>query len=220
MITGLAAVPTNNNSSLPTGMNKSLGKDDFMKLMIAQLQAQDPTNPLDAQDFSTQLAQFSSLEQQLAMNDNLEEISGNQAILNNSSMINLINKSVNSNGDAIRFEPGEIQTLGYELQEDADSVSVDIFDSEGNKVISLKPGAQSAGVNNVQWSGVDSEGNTVPAGTYTFRVKGTNAAGEEFDSDTFTSGIVSEVVFENGVSYAIVNGNKIPASEISRVGSN
>jgi flagellar basal-body rod modification protein FlgD len=220
MISGLTAVPTNNNSSLPIGANKTLGKDDFMKLMIAQLQAQDPTNPLDAQDFSSQLAQFTSLEQQLAMNDNLKEISNNQAALNNSSMINLIGKSVNSEGDGIQFKQGEIQTLGYELPEDADSVSVEVFDSEGKKVTTLKPGAQSAGVNNVQWSGVDSNGKTVQEGTYTFKVKGTNSAGEEFDSDTFTSGTVSEVVFENGVSYAIVNGSKIPASEISRVGSN
>ena len=219
MISGLTPIPTSDSSTLPTGLNKSLGKDDFLKLMIAQLQAQDPTNPLDAQDFSAQLAQFSSLEQQLAMNKNLEEISNNQAALQNSSMISLIGKSVNSQGDSIKFTPGEIQTLSYSLPEDASSVSIDIFDREGNQVITIKPGDQLAGVNTVQWSGVDSKGNPVEEGNYNFKVRGKNSSGEEFDSETFTSGIVSEVIFEDGISYAIVNGNKIPASEISRVGS-
>jgi flagellar basal-body rod modification protein FlgD len=220
MIVGLPNVPTKQETSAPAGLKKSLGKDDFMKLMIAQLQAQDPTNPLDAQDFSSQLAQFSSLEQQLAMNKNLEEISKNQAALNNSSMIGLIGKSVNSPGKTVQFSPGEIKALSYELQEDANSVSIDIFDSEGNEIITIKPGAQSAGVNKVQWSGVDNRGNSVPEGTYTYRVRGTNSSGEEFDSKTFASGKVSEVVFENGISYVIVNGNKIPAYEVSRVGLN
>jgi flagellar basal-body rod modification protein FlgD len=220
MIAGLPAVPTNNESTLPTGLNKSLGKDEFLKLMIAQLQAQDPTNPLDAQDFSAQLAQFSSLEQQLAMNKNLEEISSNQAALNNSSMIGLIGKSVNSRGDTLEFKPGELQTLSYELPEDASTVSIDILDSEGNQVFTINAGAQSAGVNTAKWSGVDGKGNQVPEGIYTFKVKGTNTSGETIDPETFTSGIVSEVVFENGISYAVVNGSKIPASEISRVGLN
>jgi flagellar basal-body rod modification protein FlgD len=220
MIVGLPAVPTTESSTLPTGLNKSLGKDDFLKLMLAQLQAQDPTNPLDAQDFSAQLAQFSSLEQQLAMNKNLEEISSNQAALNNSSMISLIGKSVNSHGDNIEFTPGEVQTLNYELPEDINTVSIDIFDSQGKLVITLNAGAQSAGFNEVQWSGIDSDGKPVEAGAYTFKVHGTNANGEDIATETFTSGTVSEVVFENGISYAIVNGRKIPASEISRVGLN
>jgi len=220
MITGLTPLPTNNNSLAPAGTQKSLGKDDFLRLMIAQLQAQDPTNPLDAQDFSAQLAQFSSLEQQVTTNKTLEEISGNQAALNNSSMIGLIGKSVNSTGNSIEFLPGQSQTLSYQLPENSNSVTVDIFDSAGNKVISIAPGGQSAGVNSVQWAGLDSKGNTVPAGTYTFKVTAKDASGNELDTTTFTSGKVSEIVFENGITYAIVNGNKIPAGEISRVGLN
>ncbi|MFQ5674028.1 MAG: flagellar hook assembly protein FlgD [Nitrospinales bacterium] len=220
MITGLPPLPTDKNSLAPVGTQKSLGKDDFLKLMIAQLQAQDPTNPLDAQNFSAQLAQFSSLEQQLAMNKILEEISNNQATLNNSSMINLIGKSVNSTGNTIEFSPGKSQTLSYQLPADATTVTVDIFDSAGNKVVSLNPGAQSAGGNTIQWAGLDDKGKTVPAGTYTFKVTAKDASGNELDATTFTSGKVSEIVFENGVTYAIVNGNKIPASEISRVGVN
>ena len=77
MITGLENVAERINSSglNPGGTNKSneLGKDDFLKLLVTQLTAQDPLNPLDSQDFSAQLAQFSALEQMTNINTTLEE---------------------------------------------------------------------------------------------------------------------------------------------------
>ncbi|MFQ5716384.1 MAG: flagellar hook assembly protein FlgD [Nitrospinales bacterium] len=220
MITRLTPVPTMQTSPGISGPKQSLGKQDFMKLLIAQLKAQDPTNPMDAQDFSAQLAQFSSLEQMIAINGNLEGIRKGQTTLTNSSAINLIGKTVNSPGNIIEFSPGENQALGYSLAEDAASVSIDIFNSAGQKIATLNPGSQSKGVNQVQWSGADREGHVVDEGTYTFLVQAADEEGNIVSAETFSSGVVTDVVFEDGASFAIVNGSRIPAGKISRVGAN
>ncbi len=94
MVGGLTPIPTKNdpNSQVQSDKN-SLGKDDFMTLLVAQLQAQDPTNPMDAQDFSAQLAQFSTVEQMFNVNENLAALQQSQIALNNTSALTLIGKT-------------------------------------------------------------------------------------------------------------------------------
>ena len=220
MIAGVSPVPTDNSSNQVKGSNGKLGKDEFMKLMVAQLQAQDPTNPMDAQDFSAQLAQFSALEQMFNVNTNLETLHDSQTALANNSTINLIGKTVDSPGNGIRLTGGKPQTVSYSLPENAESVVIDIFDSTGNLITALPQGAQLKGTNSAFWNGLDGKGNKVPDGEYTYQVKAFDSAGKSLNVGTLSAGTVNEVTFEDGTSYAIVNGKKIPAGEISRVGLN
>ena len=80
-----------------TTTTKTLGKDDFMKLLLAQLKNQDPLKPLDGTDFAAQLAQFSSLEQLSNMNTELKNVSVNQMTMNYAQSVNLIGKNVVTN---------------------------------------------------------------------------------------------------------------------------
>jgi flagellar basal-body rod modification protein FlgD len=219
MIPGINPVPTDNSSNQVKG-NGSLGKDDFMKLLVAQLQAQDPTSPMDAQDFSAQMAQFSTVEQMFNVNTNLETLQETQTALSNSAVVNLIGKTVDSPGNGITLLGGMPQTLVYSLPDSADSVLVDIFDSSGSLVNSLPQGGQPKGINSGTWNGQNTKGKKAPDGEYTYQVRAFDVSGKEMNVDSFSAGIVSEVIFENGISYAIVNGKKIPASEITRVGLN
>jgi flagellar basal-body rod modification protein FlgD len=219
MIAGLNPVPTDNSSNQVKG-NGNLGKDDFMKLLVAQLQAQDPTSPMDAQDFSAQMAQFSTVEQMYNVNTNLETMQETQTALSNSSVVNLIGKTVDSPGNGITLSQGTPKTVSYSLPDSADSVLVEIFDSSGNLINSLPQGGQQKGINAVTWSGRDTKGNKAPDGEYTYQVHAFDVSGEEMNVDVFSDGVVTEVLFENGISYAIVNGKKTPAGEITRVGLN
>ena len=221
MILGLIPTPTELTSAGSTSGDvanaNELGKDDFLRLLVAQLQAQDPLDPQSAEDFSAQLAQFSSLEQLTNVNDNLKQIESFEQAVNNASLINLIGKNVDSPGDRIDYNTGETKTLNFSLSEDAAQVEVDIFDSTGNKVTTLTLSNQSKGNNQALWNGNDGTGKPVQPGAYTFQIKAQTLTGEEILAQTFISGKITDVLFEENGVQVIINGQKTAVSEISRV---
>ena len=219
MIPGVTSI---DNSKTVTKMADDgvLGKDDFLKLLIAQLSAQDPLDPMGAQDFSAQLAQFSGLEQMTNVNANLEILQKLQTASQHTSSLNLIGKTVESDGNAFNHSANSSETLSYSLASDAVSVRIDMFDSTGSQVDMIRLDNQGQGKNTASWDGFDKHGNPLPAGTYSYTVKADNQAGVPIAVDTFSSGLVSDVVFGKDETYAIVNGKELPISAIKRVSIN
>ena len=219
MIPGVTSI---DNSKTVTKMagDGVLGKDDFLKLLIAQLSAQDPLDPMGAQDFSAQLAQFSGLEQMTNVNTNLEILQKLQTASQNTSSLNLIGKTVESYGNAFNHSANSSETLSYSLASDAEWVRIDIFDIAGSQIDTVNLDSQTQGKNTASWDGFDKHGNPLPAGTYSFTVKADNQAGATIAVDTFSSGLVSDVVFGKDETYAIVNGKELPISAIKRVSIN
>ena len=220
MIPGVMSVDNNKTITKMADEDSSLGKDDFLKLLIAQLSAQDPLDPMGAQDFSAQLAQFTALEQMTNVNSNLEILQKLQAASHNTSSLNLIGKTVESYGNAFRHSANSSETLSYSLASDAESVRIDIFDITGSQIDMVRVDNQTQGKNNASWDGSDKHGNPLPAGTYSFTVKADNQAGVPIAVDTFSSGLVSDVVFGEDETYVIVNGKELPISTIKRVSIN
>ena len=208
--------PTTTGGIAATG-DSSLGKDDFLQILVAQLQAQDPLAPMEGQEFASQLAQFSSLEQLTNVNDNLEASQAFDVAMSNNSAIALIGKNVDAPGDTIDLKAGEVESLSFSLDGDATDVSIDIFDSTGAKVSSIDLGAQSKGLREYVWNGTDSSGALLPAGNYTFNVTASDSVGNFVPTETFAAGLVTDVIFEGGQAYAIVNGQKLAVNEISKV---
>jgi len=172
---------------------------------------------MGAQDFSAQLAQFSGLEQMTNVNANLEIIQKLETASQNNSALSLIGKTVESYGNAFSHSENSSETLSYSLGSDATSIRIDIFDNSGSQVDMVRLGGQTQGKNNVTWDGFDKHGNPLSAGTYTYTVKAENYAGDTISVDTFTSGLVSDVVFGSSEAHAIVNGKELPISSIKRV---
>jgi flagellar basal-body rod modification protein FlgD len=172
---------------------------------------------MGAQDFSAQLAQFSALEQMTNVNTNLELIQKLETASQNTSALNLIGKTVESHGNTFKHTANTSETLSYSLASDAESVRIDIFDITGSQVNVIKFGNQTQGTNKVSWDGRDKHGKLLPEGTYSYTVKADNLAGATIEVDTFSSGLVSEVVFGEDQAYAIVNGKELPISTIKRV---
>ena len=217
MIPGVTSIDNSKTVTKMADEDSSLGKDDFLKLLIAQLSAQDPLDPMGAQDFSAQLAQFSGLEQMTNVNANLEILQKLQTASQNTSSLNLIGKTVESYGNAFNHSANSSETLSYSLASDAVSVRIDMFDSTGSQVDMIRLDNQGQGKNTASWDGFDKHGNPLPAGTYSYTVKADNQAGAPIAVDTFSSGLVSEVVFGEDQAYAIVNGKELPISTIKRV---
>jgi len=221
MISGIGAphAETGTSSSAINASASILGKDDFLTLLIAQLSAQDPLDPMDSQDFSAQLAQFSALEQMTNINTTLSELIDIEIATSNASTIGLIGKLVDVEGNNFEYTAGDSVNLNYVLGEDADSVEVSVFDATGKLVTTLQ-GQTDTGNHLIAWDGLDSSGAASVSGFYTFEVKALDASGEDLSVETFTTGEVTDVLFEETGAFALVNGEKIPVGEITRVSIN
>jgi len=210
-MSGIEGITGSSSGSLQALQTSTIGKDDFFKMMIAQLQHQDPLNPLDGTDFTAQLAQFSSLEQLTNVNDQLEMLGLYQASLNNSQSISLIGKEITAIGDIIKVD-GASTDLTYNLSEGAEKVTISIYDEGGNLVDTLEPGSQQEGGNSVTW---DCSG--IAAGNYTFEVSASDANGDVVPAYTMITGKVTGVSFEEGSPIFSVNGQDIPLGNIISV---
>ncbi len=212
---------TNPQSSIEAkSPKKSMGKDDFLKLLVAQMEAQDPMDPMKSADFSAQLAQFSALEQMFTVNKNLESLILNQASMNNNMAVNLIDKMVTAPGNNLSISNGQPGTISYELGGNAASVTVNIFDSLKNQVASIAIGSESAGIQKFVWSGKSFSGNTLPDGNYDFTISAMDESGLPIITRTSEKSKVTEVVFEDGRSYVITeNNNKIDINNLTGVSS-
>ncbi len=219
MIEGILPHAESNASTTPASAQAPLGKEDFLKLLVAQLSAQDPLNPMDSREFTAQLAQFSALEQMTNVNSSLEDLLKAQQAMGNSSMISLIGKMVDVPGNAVDYTEGKTINLTYSLGAEAASTKIEVYDSAGNLVKTLSgPGAE--GGNLITWNGLDNKGNAAASGIYTFKVLATDVDGKQVNATTFTTGLVTDVLFEDGKAFAVVNGEQIPAERITRVSIN
>ena len=216
MITAIDAIPGNEGTA-NAKRSDTLGKEDFLQLLVAQLQAQDPLSPMDAQDFSAQLAQFSALEQMTNVNTNLEQIFALESSMANTSTLGLIGRNVDAPGNNLIHAKGESHSLRYKLENSASEVQVDIFDSFGNRVASVGLNDQIAGDNLAIWNGSDFSGNPLQDGVYSFRVDARTSEGNTVGASTLAEGKVTEIIFDEGQAFAVVNGEKLPVNEITRI---
>lgn len=194
----------------------TLGKEDFLKLLIIQLRYQDPLSPLGNQEFMAQLAQFSSLEQLQNVNSNLQANFLLTQSLDNSLATNLIGKRVIALGNEAYLTGDEGEEITFDLAEDA-GVTVEIYDTEGNLVRTLKGGALSSGRNQIHWDGNDSDGNRLPAGNYSFEVKATNSDNNPVDVTTHSTGLVTGIKFEGGNAVLMLGDQEVNLSEIIEI---
>jgi flagellar basal-body rod modification protein FlgD len=159
------------NEGKPTS---EMDKDTFLMLFIEQLQNQDPLNPMDGHEFVAQLATFTQLEQAYQTNKWLETISAYQSSLNSSQSLTLLGREVTALGNLLVVSDGEPTPCNYVLPEDG-TVTVKIYDHEGELVRTLEQGKEKAGYHSFTWNGEDEFGEQVPDGSYTYTVTAQDA---------------------------------------------
>jgi flagellar basal-body rod modification protein FlgD len=188
-----------------------LGKDDFLKMMVAQLKHQDPLNPMDGTAFTAQLAQFSSLEQLQNINTQLTSFTKQQQSLGNTQAVSLIGREVLAKGNTVSVD-GKPVTLSYQLAKDAVSGQIRIYDANGQLVDAIPFKNQKQGMNDVTWN--------CPSwakGSYIFDVIAMDGSGKPVGADAMLQGEVTGVNYRDGATYLSVGGREIGFGDVVSV---
>ena len=194
-----------------------LGPDDFLRLLVTQLENQDPLDPMDSEQFTSQLTQFNSLDQLIEMNRKLETVAASQTALANLQTTMLIGREVTAEGNQLYLDSDGASPIYYNLQTSATRVVVNITDLDGSLVRTLELGAQDAGEQTLSWDGKDNAGLSVPAGVYDFEVNPFDVAGEKVGVVTRIQGIVTGVSLVGGDPMLSVGDLELPVSAVTSV---
>jgi len=200
-----------------SGSGKNETEDMFFQLLLAQLQNQNPLNPMDGTEFTSQLAQFSQLEQLNNMSTTLSFLQLYLASLNNAQAVDFIGKEIEAKGDCVQLSEGSSASISYELMDDANSVTIKIYDQDMQLVRTVELGSQNSGRQEWSWDGKDNKGEQVEAGIYTFEVSATDVDGDEVAVDTYLRGVVTGVTFEDGITYLLLGEQKVAIGDVIKV---
>lgn len=204
----------------PVAPKHTLGKDDFLSLLITQMQNQDPLDPMKGTEFASQLAQFSSLEQLTNINTNLQQSLTAQGTLSssisNALAATFIGKDVRATASTFQYNVTGNVKLGYSLTAPADSVVVKVYDSTGNVVKTIK-GTNDNGDNTITWDGTNESGQAVGTGSYSFKVTAADSTGASYDATTFVIGKVSGVRFKSDGTVFVIDGVEISIANVLEI---
>lgn len=196
-----------------------MGREEFTKLLIAQIKNQDPLQPLSSTEFMNQLTQLSNLEQLMAVKTKLDGLDNLQQSLRESQALSHLGKEVVVSSSEIRVASGQVENLEFELGAPADTVMVSIFDSIGRLVFTESRENMAPGVHQVGWEGRDSEGNVVGDGAYLVQVTWTNGTDAPTAVPTQLRGVV-EAITHNALGEPLLQvGNRaVSMASVRQVG--
>lgn len=179
-----------------------MGKDDFMKLLMTQLQNQDPLKPMDHHEFAAQLAQFGSLEQLQNIQKSIESLHTGYGEGAKFNALGLIGKKVDASSSEVDLIGGQNVSLRFNRKEEVQPTNAVVYGDGGKIVreIAIDPRTRTS---DIEWDGKDQDGKQLPSGKYTFRVQGTDKTGQATELSSELSGRVTGVDM-NGKSPMLV----------------
>ncbi len=189
--------------------------DTFLTLLTTQLQNQNPLEPLDTNQFTQQLVQFSEVEQTIKSNENLENLLKLQAATAVTNSVGYIGKTVELASTTQELKNGTA-TWPLVAENPAQNATFTVKDSDGNLIFAeSKPIEQ--GASDYQWNGKDNDGNNAPAGSYTLSVEATSASGVAVNVNIASSGTVDGVDLSGDTLYLLINGQKVKLENVTTI---
>ncbi len=200
----------------PREIKKTLGKDDFLRIMITQMKHQDPTQPFKAEQFAAELAQYTTVEQLQNMNQSLGKMSNQNQPMERLAMTNLIGKTVTVDRERFPHTEGSPDALSFVLPKDASEVHLAIQGDNGETLFEKDMGPQKAGAVTFDWDGIRS--NTLPAktGNYLMRVQAKGDQGQTIQTNPLTKSKVVGVSFEGHDPVFLVGNPNQPEKVLMR----
>jgi flagellar basal-body rod modification protein FlgD len=220
-VTDSTSTASTSSSTTSSSSNTTVTKNDFLKLLIAQMKNQDPLNPMDGTQYVSELAQFSSLEELQNMNDNLNtSINANYTLtqsINNTLASNLIGKDVKVTSSTVTYSGQSSADIGYTLPSKASDVTLTITNSSGSVVRTMTGLSTTSGDNKLSWDFTDNNGSTLPEGTYTFAVSATNSSGTSLTTSLFKQGTIDAVNYTSSGTTFTVDGSDYNLSDVLEI---
>jgi flagellar basal-body rod modification protein FlgD len=198
----------------PTDTKKM--SSDFMKMLVAQMQYQDPTRPVDSAQMTSQLAQISTVDGINKLNDTMNSLANSLKGNVTSQAANMIGRDVLVPGNNISLTQGKAK-FGVQMPSAADAVNVSILNESGKTVKVLSLGAQAAGNLPVSWNGTDANGQSVPNGNYTFQVSATSNGKALRAVPLERVGVSGVANAADGVSLNLTNNKSILAADVQQI---
>ncbi len=210
--------PSTSNAASAGKQSGELGQEDFMRLMVAQLENQDPTKPMDNFEFLSQIAQFGTVDGIQGIQRGFDDLSSvlyaNQAL----DAAGLIGHKVVTESNVGMLQDGETLDATIDLPERAYEVTLFVQDMAGRVVHTRPLGAASAGELGVQWDGTDDAGNVMASGQYRVSAEAV-IAGKNQAVSVYTHGLVDSVTVDRsgaGVVLNLAGGDKVALSAVER----
>ena len=209
---------SNNLIDAPAGTNPNgiLGKDDFLKLLLVELQHQDPTEPVDSAKILSQTSQLATLESAENTNKSLEGLSASLLASSQFSTVSAIGKIADTGSNGIVFEQGESPSFEIYFPEAITSGNVEVKDSNGNTVKSIPISPNEKGVYSFDWNGITDGGDAADSGVYYIEASYANPEGTTLKTRAGAYPIES-VRFEDGKSLLKLGSSYVPFDSIQEI---
>lgn len=219
---------SSNSSGVVSNPNATLDKDAFLKLLLIELQHQDPTDPMDSDKMLTQTSQLSALEMQQNTNTTMQKMVETMQKLSNSFSTSMSTSALGAIGKMATVSDNKIKLTGADelialkmyLPEDSDEngVTLEIYDSNNKLVFSEKSDAKSIsqGLFTMEWPGRNNDGVYAGDGEYTVKMVYNNKNGEKITANYGTYPIEG-IVFKDGQAIAKMAGKEVPFDQIKEI---
>lgn len=199
-----------------TATSAAASQDRFMKLLVTQLKNQDPLNPMDNAQMTSQMAQISTVSGIDKLNATLQALTASMTPNQTIQAAGMIGHGVLIPGGGVDLAGG-VGFGGFSLPQPVDSTKVSVYDQAGALVRSIDLGAQPAGISKWQWDGKDSAGVAVPNGQYTFTVNATQA-GNSVAASSLQYGMVNSVdQTAQGVTLSVGHMQNVALSQVQQI---
>jgi flagellar basal-body rod modification protein FlgD len=189
----------------------------FLQLLTTQLQNQDPLDPMDTDQFTQQLVEFASVEQQLDTNTNLQTLISLQQTSEATSALQLVGSTVTMSGTAATLSNATGSPATWSITSPSPATGNVTITSAAGTTVFTGSVALNAGTQSFTWSGQGNNGQTWPDGTYTIAVTATGANAQVVNVSTQVQGTVSGVNLSQNPPTLIVNGQNVPVSQVTSI---
>lgn len=186
--------------------------DAFLLLLTTQLKNQSPLEPLNANEFTQQLVQFASVEQQIKSNTALEALVATSRAANIATAASFVGMRVQASGETAQLVDGKAEWT-LDVPRAATRAVVEIRDQNGN-VVATNSGSLDAGRQIFTWDGMTSTGLFAPPGPYTMRVTAFDGTGAQVPVSTEIDGVVDSLDLSGIEPVLVIGGNRVPLTQI------